>query len=73
MRTLFICLVTTIVIFVAVSQHAASQQADSQQTSSHFNGNSWWGYVKVLAADDMEDYCCAAVDSVLRGGRGDLD
>ncbi len=21
---------------------------------SHFDGNSWWGYVKVLAADDME-------------------
>ena len=23
-------------------------------SSSHFNGQSWWGYVKVLAADDME-------------------
>jgi Zn-dependent M28 family amino/carboxypeptidase len=24
------------------------------QQQSHFDGNSWWGYVKVLAADDME-------------------
>ena len=54
MRTLFICLVTTILIFPAVSQPAATQQAASLQTSSHFDGNSWWGYVKVLAADDME-------------------
>jgi Zn-dependent M28 family amino/carboxypeptidase len=26
----------------------------SQQAEKHFDGNSWWGYVKVLAADDME-------------------
>jgi len=26
----------------------------SQQQETHFDGNSWWGYVKVLAADDME-------------------
>jgi Zn-dependent M28 family amino/carboxypeptidase len=26
----------------------------SQQPSSHFDGQSWWSYVKVLAADNME-------------------
>ncbi len=26
----------------------------SQQQEPHFDGTSWWGYVKVLAADDME-------------------
>src|ERR1700761_3738301 len=59
MRTLCICLVATILIFPAISQPSASQQATSQpaasqQQASHFDGNSWWGYVKVLAADDME-------------------
>lgn len=29
-------------------------QLPAQEQISHFNGNSWWGYVKVLAADDME-------------------
>lgn len=29
-------------------------QLPAQEQTSHFNGNSWWGYVKVLAADDME-------------------
>jgi Zn-dependent M28 family amino/carboxypeptidase len=59
MRTLCICLVATILVFPAISQPSASQQAASQpaasqQQTSHFDGNSWWGYVKVLAADDME-------------------
>ena len=44
MRTLCIFLVAMVLIFPAISQ----------QTTSHFDGNSWWGYVKVLAADDME-------------------
>ena len=26
----------------------------SSQQPAHFDGTSWWGYVKVLAADDME-------------------
>jgi Zn-dependent M28 family amino/carboxypeptidase len=26
----------------------------SQEQTSHFDGNSWWNYVKVLAADNME-------------------
>jgi Zn-dependent M28 family amino/carboxypeptidase len=29
-------------------------QLRAQQQVNHFDGNSWWGYVKVLAADDME-------------------
>src|SRR5215467_11755240 len=28
--------------------------AFSQQPSSHFDGQSWWNYVKILAADNME-------------------
>lgn len=29
-------------------------QVQPTQATGHFDGNSWWGYVKVLAADDME-------------------
>jgi Zn-dependent M28 family amino/carboxypeptidase len=34
--------------------YPALLQLPAQEQTSHFNGNSWWGYVKVLAADDME-------------------
>lgn len=34
------------------ASHPSPTAADAPK--SHFDGNSWWGYVKVLAADDME-------------------
>jgi Zn-dependent M28 family amino/carboxypeptidase len=45
MRKPFLLLAT--ITFLALSVF-------SQETSSHFNGQSWWSYVKVLAADNME-------------------
>src|SRR5215475_15698012 len=41
-----ICLLTLCVLLIL--------PAFSQQPASHFDGHSWWNYVKVLAADDME-------------------
>src|SRR5215475_6626377 len=41
-----ICLLTLCVLLIL--------PAFSQQPASHFDGKSWWNYVKVLAADDME-------------------
>ncbi len=41
-------LVAVVLAFPVIYSIAQSPAA------SHFDGNSWWGYVKVLAADDME-------------------
>ncbi|HZD94240.1 MAG TPA: hypothetical protein VE133_08300, partial [Candidatus Sulfotelmatobacter sp.] len=33
---------------------AGHASGSSPATETHFDGKSWWNYVKVLAADDME-------------------
>jgi Zn-dependent M28 family amino/carboxypeptidase len=48
MRKFSLCFsIATILVFGLL-------QLRAQQKANHFDGNSWWGYVKVLAADDME-------------------
>lgn len=41
-----------VALFLLLALHHSIAQSQSSQT--HFDGSSWWGYVKVLAADDME-------------------
>src|SRR5215831_8404050 len=46
MRNAFsLCLIN---LFLVVATHAQNQM------QQHFDGKSWWGYVKVLADDNME-------------------
>jgi len=60
MRNAVLCFCfAAVLIFPLLSQPQvtppqAAQAQTAQQQTSHFDGNSWWGYVKVLAADDME-------------------
>jgi Zn-dependent M28 family amino/carboxypeptidase len=48
MRKFCFCFSVATILLVGFLQLRAQQQVN------HFDGNSWWGYVKVLAADDME-------------------
>jgi Zn-dependent M28 family amino/carboxypeptidase len=41
-------------LWCVVASGLLALSANSQQEQKHFDGNSWWSYVKVLAADDME-------------------
>lgn len=46
---------TMLVLTFSAQQHAQSAAAAPAETSKlHFDGSSWWSYVKVLASDDME-------------------
>jgi Peptidase family M28 len=57
MRKILLSLVPSVALLFTTSFSQQSSQpapAPEHASASHFNGNSWWGYVKVLAADDME-------------------
>lgn len=57
MRKILFYLVPSLLFLFTTSYSQQSPQAapaSGQASASHFDGNSWWGYVKVLAADDME-------------------
>jgi Zn-dependent M28 family amino/carboxypeptidase len=43
---------STMLVSTCFSQPRPTAPADA--SGAHFDGSSWWGYVKVLAADDME-------------------
>src|SRR6185312_2885731 len=43
-----------LVLASAAQQPAQPTSAPAEKTKANFDGASWWGYVKVLAADDME-------------------
>jgi len=45
MRKMLLCVAASVILVLS---------AISQQEEKHFDGKSWWAYVKVLAADDME-------------------
>jgi len=45
---------TMLVLASAAQQPAQPASVPAQNPKANFDGASWWGYVKVLAADDME-------------------
>ena len=45
---------TMIVLSSAAQQSAQPSGASGGAANPHFDGSSWWNYVKVLASDDME-------------------
>lgn len=45
---------TMLVLASAAQQPAQPASVPAENTKPNFDGASWWGYVKVLAADDME-------------------
>src|SRR6185312_10059108 len=45
---------TMLVLASAAQQTAKPTSAPAENNKSNFDGTSWWGYVKVLAADEME-------------------
>lgn len=47
-------LCVSVVAVGAAQQRVQPSVASAEAPKSHFDGNSWWGYVKVLAADEME-------------------
>ena len=51
---LFLAVSTMLVLASAAQQPAQPTSAPAEKTKANFDGASWWGYVKVLAADDME-------------------
>ncbi len=54
-NTLFFLALSTILFTTSFSQQAPkSASSPAENTKPHFDGSSWWSYVKVLAADDME-------------------
>jgi Zn-dependent M28 family amino/carboxypeptidase len=56
MRNILLSILAGILLVLAPSAQQAphSSPASAEAPKEHFDGNSWWGYVKVLAADDME-------------------
>lgn len=54
MRKVLLSLPVIAIVFLALSAVQMPQPAPAPATKTHFDGSSWWGYVKVLAADDME-------------------
>jgi Zn-dependent M28 family amino/carboxypeptidase len=56
MRNLLLSLIFATLFSVTGSTQQAPHpsSASAEPSKSHFDGNSWWGYVKILAADDME-------------------
>lgn len=45
---------TMLVLTFSAQQHAQSATAPAETSKLHFDGSTWWNYVKVLASDDME-------------------
>lgn len=56
MRIILLSLaVSTMLVLASAAQQTANPTATPAENSKpNFDGASWWGYVKVLAADDME-------------------
>jgi Zn-dependent M28 family amino/carboxypeptidase len=56
MRKVLLSLAVISILFLALPAQQAPQPAPAPADvpKTHFDGNSWWGYVKILAADDME-------------------
>jgi Zn-dependent M28 family amino/carboxypeptidase len=54
MRKILLPVALTAIFLPALSAAQIPQPASAPAAKSQFDGNSWWGYVKVLAANDME-------------------
>lgn len=56
MKNILLSLLAGILLVLTPSAQQAPQAspASVESPKGHFDGNTWWGYVKVLAADDME-------------------
>lgn len=54
-KILLFLAVSTMVVFSSTAQQPPQQsRAPAEAAKLHFDGSSWWNYVKVLASDDME-------------------
>ena len=55
MRNILLSLaISTMLVLASPAWQSQPAAVHDKVASSHFDGSSWWGYVKVLAADDME-------------------
>lgn len=55
MRTILLVMASLILVSTCSSQQPTVPASAAPETAkARFDGSSWWGYVKVLAADDME-------------------
>ena len=53
-KVLFCFSFAAVLVFPVLSQQQVTPPQAAQEQIRHFNGESWWGYVRVLASDDME-------------------